>query len=235
MSNELTQIKNLIEKSEKNIMQKMDDNAKKLEANLDVKINAIKKSFESQIKSNNQKIAKTSGQVNALENNFNEHLQIQQRLCFLQVNGIAPTVGENLTDITNKLSSLIGFDSPPKMSYFRIKNNVNNNDDRIMLRFGSELDKDEFFARYIVKASTLTLQLLRPGAAASNGRIFISPSLSKHQYEINKLANRLKKEGKPLKTRIIQGYIMIKFSDKEPFHRFNNAAELQTALSNDTK
>lgn len=104
----------------------------------------------------------------------------------------------------------------------------------IIIRFPSEMSKSFFYERYTKIASKLTVdQLLgsQSSAAKPSDAFFITHDLCKAQYEINKLARTLLKEGKIKKTKVAQGFVMVKLTDTEPFKRFSSAAHLNDATT----
>lgn len=128
------------------------------------------------------------------------------------------------------MCNLLGYDKfPPKIQHYRLKKK-DAAAGLIILKFESEVLKDDFFMRFLRIAKTMTLDKLLTGAKAD--RVFISQDLCKSQYDIYKLAVKMKKDAEVFQVRFASGYTMVKLDEESPFKRFHSTAMLNDAIQN---
>lgn len=160
---------------------------------------------------------------------LSERNEIESRDNNLILSGVPARPDDNLMTIVENLSSKLGFTSPP---VHRSKLIITGNDQRrnlIQLKFKTNDDKQHFFSNYI-KAPTITLKDIYNAESAS--RIYLNHDLTKKNYEIQKLASKLRKDKKILQFRIIHGKVGIKINTNEAkFNIIDDITQLNNLLN----
>lgn len=197
----------------------------------------ILKTINKELKNCKAKIEDTARRTDDNERLIDDVIDNAKKITNLRLVGIPHAANESCDDILMKLSALLGYQNKPEAIIFRVKY-ADKSTGPIIIRFPSEMSKLFFYERYIKIASKLTIgQLLGSHSSTTkpSEAFFITHDLCKAQYEVNKLARTLLKDGTIKKFKIAQGFVMIKLSDSEPFKRFNSTSQLTDAITNKKK
>lgn len=146
---------------------------------------------------------------------MNNEVEKAKRIYNLLINGIPYIENEDIQAIFSTISSKIGYHNPPEADVFRTRG-TDNNKRSIIMKFPSDYHKQQFFNRYVKVAKNLTLECLT-GHAGNKDRFYVHHDLTKPQYEVNKLVQRLRNEGIVRQSRVIQGNEALKFKAISPW------------------
>lgn len=207
-----------------NSLASLTDSHQKLATKLDEQHASLMKEIDKKIKACVTETNKVNERVDHLDMKVDDLMEQSKRNCNLIVNGIPFKENEDISTIFATISSKLGYQSPPESTVFRCKG-ADNNKRIIIIKFPTDYHKQQFFNRYVKVATTLTLDGLK-GFVDNNARYYIQHDLSKQQYEVNKLAQRLRKEQMVKQVKVIQGYVALKFSSDSPFLYFPSASHL---------
>lgn len=132
-----------------------------------------------------RKVASQDTQIKDLRTDVDACSSYLDRSATLLVNGIPFKEKEFL-------SHKIGFETLPRMKFYRYRGNNKNSNRPIALKFPSEFDKIEFKNAYLKIAACLHLSCI-DGFQDSNARIFINDDLDPATYKLFQSALNLKK------------------------------------------
>lgn len=218
----LKTIQELITSNNATLSAKIDSSSAEIMKQLEAHKKEIKNLVDKKLKERDVKISAAQSSADLALARLDDAADIDRRRFNLRIDGIPN--GKKDLQILTKLFHLLGYDdTTPPFEHYRQKN------DGIIIKFRSEAEKETFFSRFIKIAKTLTLdKLLRGG---KKDRVYVSHDLCKSQYEVHKLAMKLKQTTDKIKqVRVVSGYAMVKFSDDTPFTRFFSAAMLEDAI-----
>lgn len=127
----------------------------------------------------------------------------------LTINGIPKRDGESLNEIYNNIASKIGIAQAPRAHLFRL--NVKSPAPTIVVRFDSQMAKNEFKFNFLKVAKTLFVHKL-PGFndSPAGSRVYIQDLMSKATYTLHKAAVKFKNEKKLSSVIIEQSKIFVK-------------------------
>lgn len=109
----------------------------------------------------------------------------------LVVNGIPRKEDEMLYDIYTEIAQKIGLAKPPRARVSRFKGNQLA--PSILIRFHSDIDKNDFKFNYLKTATNLTLRRLAGfNNSTADSRIFIQDQMSNATYQLHKAVIKLK-------------------------------------------
>lgn len=151
------------------------------------------------------------------------------RITNLRFDGVPSLKSENVHHIVGKLFSLAGVTIIPEHSCYRLKNGP------IIIQFATEFHKENFFRQYLKCSKIITLDKFTGEIAQSSTRCYVSHDLCKTQYNISKLATKLKKDGKIHSTLINRGYVMVKHQSGSSFTRIDSEEMLNHLINADEK
>ena len=206
---------------------KIDDNEKQRKADKKELIDSMKKQINQCIMKNSQ----LEKQVNALEQKLEFMMNFNDRRNNLIVNGIPFVNGERPTEVIKTIEGLLGYEHKQAISVHRF-NGSDNKKRPILLTFDSEQLKSQFFNRYLKIAKTLTLDKIFDKQAGGNlSRVYVQPDLSKMQYEVNKEAVKMKKDGDLKQVRLQQCGVLVTFTKNNVSMTFASKKDLTDELS----
>lgn len=186
-----------------------------------------KKEIKQLLNVHSSEIASISTKVTKLETKVDEKADIAARINRLTLNGVPFKDNENLQEIFEALSSHLGYTRPVDAQVFRFKS-ADMSKQPIIIRFATEFHKDEYIARFS-KANQITRKIL-PGFGNDNTKVYIQHDLTKSQYNINKVASQLIKDGIVKKRTLRQGRVNIKFEPNGNFYAFDSVEELDAEV-----
>lgn len=208
---------------------------KAVEKKLDNQHTELTKMIEKKVKHCLQETSKVSERVNKMDQKMADIIEQEKRRCNLIVNGIPSENNEDIQKLYATISSKLGYEKPPEAVVYRAKG-ADKNKRPIFIKFPTDYHKQQFFERYLKTAKTLTLEGLI-GFGADKSRYFIHHDLTKTQYEINKVAQQMRKEGMLKQVKVIHGNVAVKFTADGHFQCFDSSKELEAKFkpANNTK
>lgn len=219
----LEAIRDEIKSTREDINQKLDESNTKLDKwKLDLEV-----SVQKQAKKCNLKHESSNARINALEVTSNDLIETNSRICKLRVNGLPENVNESSERVAERIKNLLGFaPNEIKTNSYCLKSGRAAG--TMILEFANVIDKNKFFSAYLQSAKVLLIAKVMPTADKTllNNRVYISHDLCRSQYEINKKATEMKKKGEILQSKILNGYVNVKFEEKGFFVRILSIDEL---------
>lgn len=191
-----------------------------LHKSLTKQINGIKETSAQQTK----KVVAIAASVDNLEKKVDDLEDRHRRSCRLILNGVPYKPNENLLKILDVLTSKIGYTQQIDAKPFRFQS-ADMSKQPIVIKFPTEYDKDDYLERFF-KVKNPTRSLF-PGFDGDNERIFLYHDLSSVQYNINKIANKLFKDGSIFKRKILQGRVSIQFKKNDKPSTFHSIDEFK--------
>lgn len=204
---------------------KIDKALKAGEEKMENHLTELKKSLDKKIKSCVNETSKVTARVVQLDQKVDEVIDKQRRICNLVINGIPVEDNENTKELFAIIASKLGYDNPPETIVYRARG-IDNQKRPIFVKFATEFHKEKFFERYVKVATTLTLEGLK-ASYDSKSRYYIHHDLTKMQYNINKRAQQLRKEGLIKQVKIIHGNVAAKFEGEKMLSYFATLHELE--------
>lgn len=131
----------------------------------------------------------------------------QTRANNVTISGVPLIRNENLREVINSISCKLGFNQPLAHAAHRFPS-ADPSKSVINLKFYTQSDKSSFINAYFKIQPRLLLKDVT-GRPSDQARIYINHDLSKAQYEIHKLAMKLKRDGKISAVKIINGQVAI--------------------------
>lgn len=160
------------------------------------------------------------------------------KLCELRIIGIPWSPTEDLSDIFNRIASIVGYDisSPLSWPFFyrttRIEKTtgVRSKQGSIILQFVAECAKSNFYGSYLrsTKSNKLTLRSI---GYDSNLRIYVSENLSKLNKTLFDEAYALKKANTIHQVYTANGIVQIRFKEGAKPYSVRNSSELKRIVS----
>lgn len=206
---------------------KLDENEKQRKADKKELMEIVNKKINQIIQKNSQ----LENQVNVLENKLEFMMNFNDRRNNLIFNGIPFVTGERPKEVIETVGSFLGFENNLAISVQRF--NGNDNKKRpTLVTFESEHLKNQFFTRYLKKAKSLTLdKIIDKQAGGNQSRVYVQPDLSKMQYEVNKAALKMKKDGLVKRVQLQQCGVLVTFAKTNLSMTFASKKELADELS----
>lgn len=218
----------LIAKNHATLMGKIDASSTDMIKKLDAHKKEMNQILTTKFQECDKKIDAAKSNADLAHTRIDDSIEIDKRRLNLRLDGVAPSNKDEQAII--KLCNILGYaDSSSIYQHFRPNSNGAAST-RLVLKFHSEVLKEDFFSRYLKIAKTLTLDKLCSGT--KKDRVYISHDLCKSQYEVFKLAIKMKQNEKVVQVRIDHGYAMVKLDDNSPFKRFANSKLLEDATNN---
>lgn len=184
--------KSLISEMEKKI-------AEQVQAEVEKAIKPIKEQLQSAVK----KIENLEMKIKTKEKNN----EILEKINNVTISGIPAQPDENLRGIVGTIFSKLGFAQPLAHSSRRFSSG-DKSKSIISLKFYSQADKMSFFNEYFKSNRSLILSDVTQ-KSCDKTRIYINHDLNKEQYQIHKLALKMKRDGKIHNVKIINGQVSI--------------------------
>lgn len=200
----------------------------KLDKKLDLQNIELTKMIDKKVKLCINETAKLNVRVNQLDQRMNNATDYEKRRYSLIVNGIPAEENEDINSIYAMISSKLGYPNPPEAVVYRSKG-TDNNKRSIFIKFPTEFHKLQFFERHLKVAKDLKLECLN-GFEGKKERFYIHHNLTKAQYEINKIAQQLRKDGKLDRVKVLNGDVAIKFLNETKFNFFASTKELEDRI-----
>lgn len=183
------------------------------------------------------KINSVNQRMDDIESTLDDNIRMS-RLKEVVISGIPVLSNENLLQIFDKISSLIGFDRQccyAVDNIFRLGKYKLTlrppliNAAPILVRFSTQLLKNEFLQLYF-KHRNLKLTGIGFNGSADD-RVYINHNLSKTCNMIHKAALKLKKSGKIIKIQIKSGFIFVAWHGSSSLTKITTLGDLEAGAS----
>ncbi|CRK90544.1 CLUMA_CG004248, isoform A [Clunio marinus] len=184
-------------------------------------------SFGSKIKAIENSLSESNNAISHVGQKVDDIIEINKRNQNLRLERVPILEKDDLALYMKRLSGFLGYERVPEHQIYRI--GKHDKVSTIIIKFPTVFHKQEFFNRYLKKPKELTLRIII-SSKQSDSRCFLSADLCKSQYEINKKAVKLMKEGQIKQVRVDHGYSMIKSSTNDTFKIFHSTKELDDYL-----
>lgn len=163
----------------------------------------------------------------------NEKLEGHIRSKNLVMNNIPYNEKEDLSAIVSSISAKLGYEGIPARRYYRFKpsqlTSQTKSSPPIMLQFETEVEKQDFFFKYLKIASKLTQESLNLKGTA---RVYIQDHLTPIQHNINKEALKLRKENRISHVRVNKGLVFVRVTQHSKPSPVASVAALYNLIGN---